>query len=96
MTPPEPGPARAPLARLIQPPAAKRPAGLSRGWLYFLALVALGVLVVPIVREHPGLSRREKTVIMVLGATQTLAALVFLVVFTIWMFGWARGQLQAG
>jgi hypothetical protein len=79
-----------------EPGPAKPAAGVSRGLLYFLALVALGILVLPIVLQHPSLSRREKIFFIALGGAQTLAAVVCLVLFAVWMLGWLRRLAEAG
>lgn len=69
---------------------------LSRRWLYALALVFIGALVTPIAWRHPGLSRREKLLIIGLGCLQTLAAVVFALLFCAWMAARVRQQLGAG
>ncbi len=83
-----------PEARLVETrPAGPAKAPVSRAWLYVLALVVLGALVTPIALEHRGISRREKLFIIALGCLQTLAAVVVLAAFVIWMIGWFRSQL---
>ena len=69
---------------------------LSRRWLYALALVFIGALVTPIAWKHPGISRREKLLIIALGCLQTLAAVAVAVLFCGWMAARVRSQLGAG
>jgi hypothetical protein len=93
--PPEAGPGRPPVARLVESRVDKPRKDLSRGWLYFLALVALGALVIPVVRERRDLSPRERMLIIALGCLQTLAALVVGALFVVWLLGRMRGEMRA-
>jgi hypothetical protein len=81
------------------PPAARPPSPaepVSRAWLYMLAVVLVGLLVVPVAWKHPHIKRWEKIFIITLGLLHDLAVVAIAVLFFFWFLAYLRARMQAG
>jgi hypothetical protein len=71
-----------------RPGGIKKLAGqTSRAWLYMLALVLIGLFVLPVVWVHPRVGRAEKALIIFLALLHDLACVAIVVAFALWMYG---------